>query len=169
VLKWKCCSLPKSLPLACVSEKHFLPPLFTFQPSACQADPASTPIGTEGRKPVEIQVATDQRERQAVEDILKHLLKVEKVPATSIVILTLKAQTKSQWHEGEKLAGHALSWRTPSPNNAIACATIHSFKGLESPVVILTEMAEPDTARVRQLSYVACSRAKSHLVLVRRV
>ena len=33
---------------------------------------------------------------------------------------------------------------------------------------ILTEMVEPDSNRLRQLSYVGCSRAKSHLILVRR-
>jgi superfamily I DNA/RNA helicase len=68
-----------------------------------------------------------------------------------------------------QLAGHPLSWTSSCPSGAIACATIHSFKGLESPVVILTEMVEPDINRLRQLSYVGCSRAKSHLVVVGRV
>jgi superfamily I DNA/RNA helicase len=57
--------------------------------------------------------------------------------------------------------------KTPTSDRAIACATIHSFKGLESPVVILTETAEPDTNRLRQLSYVGSSRAQSHLVTMR--
>jgi superfamily I DNA/RNA helicase len=126
-----------------------------------------TAIGPEGRTPVEIQVASDQEERTAVEAAIKKLLNQENVPAASIVVLTSKAQTRSKWRESEKLAGHPLSWATPCPNGAIACATIHSFKGLESPVVILTEMTEPDTNRLRQLSYVGASRAKSHLIIVR--
>jgi Nuclease-related domain/UvrD-like helicase C-terminal domain/AAA domain len=129
-----------------------------------QSEPLS--IGPEGRKPVEIQVASDSAERSAVENIVKALLNQENVPAESIVILTPKAQGKSKWREGDKLAGLPLSWKTSTTNRAIACATIHSFKGLESPVVILTEMTEPDSDRLRQLSYVGCSRAKSHLVTI---
>jgi hypothetical protein len=124
-------------------------------------------IGPEGRNPVEIQVAGDQEERTAVEHAVRKLLTQENVPTASIVILTPKAQARSKWREGEKLAGHPLSWSSPCPSGAIACATIHSFKGLESPVIILTEMAEPDTNRLRQLSYVGCSRAKSHLITVK--
>jgi Nuclease-related domain/UvrD-like helicase C-terminal domain/AAA domain len=124
-------------------------------------------IGPEGRNPVEIQVAGDQEERTAVENAVRELLTQENVPIASIVILTPKAQARSKWREGEKLAGHPLSWSGPCPGGAIACATIHAFKGLESPVVIMTEMAEPDTHRLRQLSYVGCSRASSHLIIVR--
>jgi superfamily I DNA/RNA helicase len=129
-----------------------------------RGNPGCAAIGPEGRNPIEIQVADDQQERTAVEDAIRKLLNQENVPAASIAILTARAQARSKWHEGEKLAAHPLSWANPCPSGAIACATIHSFKGLESPVVILTEMTEPDPNRLRQLFYVGCSRAKSHLV-----
>lgn len=132
-----------------------------------RGNPECAAIGPEGRNPVEIQVVGDQEERTAVQDAVRKLLTQENVPVASIVILTPKAQARSKWHEGEKLAGHPLSWSSPCPSGTIACATIHSFKGLESPVVVLTELAEPDTNRLRQLSYVGCSRAKSHLVILR--
>ena len=128
----------------------------------------SASVGPEGRKPLELQVANDQEERAAVDDTIRKLLNQENVPAGSIVLLTPKAQGKSKWREGDKLAGHPLTWTFPAPDQAIACATVHSFKGLESPVVILTEMLAQDTNRTRQLLYVGSSRAKSHLILVRR-
>jgi hypothetical protein len=51
---------------------------------------------------------------------------------------------------------------------AILSSTIHAFKGLESPVMILTEMTEIDTAHLRQLAYVGSSRANSDLILTCR-
>lgn len=84
-------------------------------------------------------VVSDEEERQAVDDILRKLLNEESVRVESIVILTPHGQGKSKWRPGNKLAGHPISWDAPAPPNAIACATIHSFKGLESPVIILAE------------------------------
>ncbi len=128
----------------------------------------NAPIGPEGRKPIEIHVSSDQEERQAVDNTLRNLFKSEGVPVESVVILTPRAQHKSKWRTDDWVAGHQLSWVVPTPANTIGCATIHSFKGLESPVVILSEMAESDQARLRHLAYVGSSRAKSHLIVIRR-
>jgi hypothetical protein len=131
-----------------------------------QSDTSS--IGPEGRKPLELQVGGDAEELSAVDETIRHLLNQENVPANAIMILTPKAQGRSKWREGQKLGGRALTWKTPRDDRAVGCATIHSFKGLESPVVILSELPEPDTNLMRQLSYVGSSRAKSHLIVIRR-
>ncbi len=56
---------------------------------------------------------------------------------------------------------------TPSKGNEVRVATIHRYKGLEAPVVVLAEIdgriAEHDLA---PLLYVGATRARSHLVLV---
>ncbi len=44
--------------------------------------------------------------------------------------------------------------------------TIHSFKGLESPVIILVELTEDMKNVVEELMYVGCSRARHHLVII---
>jgi len=110
-----------------------------------QSDTSS--IGPEGRKPLELQVASEEEEVSAVDETIRHLLNQENVPAKAIVILTPKAQGRSKWRERQKLAGRTLSWETPTDDRAIGCATIHSFKGLESPVVVLTEISESDKIR----------------------
>jgi hypothetical protein len=51
------------------------------------------------------------------------------------------------------------------PSDTILCDSIRRFKGLERPVVILTELAADD-ARLRQLLYVGLSRATQHAILV---
>jgi len=83
------------------------------------------------------------------------------------MILTPKAQGKSKWREGERIGGLALTWKIDHDDRTVGCATIHAFKGLESSVVILTELSEPDQNRMRQLEYVGSSRAKSQLVMLR--
>lgn len=45
-------------------------------------------------------------------------------------------------------------------------ATIHAFKGLESPVVILCDLEEVQEAHARTLVYTGMSRARSHLILL---
>jgi ATP-dependent exoDNAse (exonuclease V) beta subunit len=55
----------------------------------------------------------------------------------------------------------------PTKGNEVRVATIHRYKGLESPVVVLAEIDE----RIRgedlaALPYVGGTRARSHLVVV---
>ncbi len=47
-------------------------------------------------------------------------------------------------------------------------STIHSFKGLESPVVIVADIDEVDEGDPQSLLYVAMSRARSLLILMVR-
>jgi ATP-dependent exoDNAse (exonuclease V) beta subunit len=55
----------------------------------------------------------------------------------------------------------------PAKGNEVRVATIHRYKGLESPVIVLTEVdgriLEEELA---SLLYVGATRARSHLVLV---
>jgi hypothetical protein len=49
----------------------------------------------------------------------------------------------------------------------VACATIHTFKGLENSVIVITEIAHVHQEKLRELFYVAYSRAKFHLIVSR--
>jgi hypothetical protein len=50
--------------------------------------------------------------------------------------------------------------------NVLLYSTIYSFKGMESKVVIVTDIDEVDSDKMRSLLYVAMSRARSKLILV---
>jgi hypothetical protein len=128
----------------------------------------TTCLGPDGRTPQIIVVSGDQEERDTLSGVINRLVKQEQVPVTAITILTPKAQGKSKWRDGERLGGFAVTWEARANGQSIRCSTIHAFKGLESPVIILTEMTESDQTRLRQLTYVGSSRAKSHLVCVHR-
>jgi superfamily I DNA/RNA helicase len=91
-------------------------------------------------------------------------------PATSWCLLqevATRAHGKSAWSEGDNLGNLQLTWDPqPGETGRIQVTTIHSFKGLERPVVILTELDHLYSGREAELLYVARSRASSHLVEV---
>lgn len=53
---------------------------------------------------------------------------------------------------------------TTSPG--IGWATIHAFKGLEAPVVVLTDLDQLDSPNAEALLYIGMSRARYHLVVL---
>ena len=48
----------------------------------------------------------------------------------------------------------------------VFCSTVHSFKGLESPVVILAEIEPYGAQDLEAVLYVGCSWACNHLVVL---
>ena len=59
-----------------------------------------------------------------------------------------------------------VSRRTEGTRHALTFSTIHSFKGLESPAVIIVDIEEVDSNEYQSLLYVAMSRARSVLILM---
>lgn len=102
--------------------------------------------------------------QQKVADVLDHLLTSEGIRAADIVILTPVAEG-SQWHEGMKLGKCIVTWnRQLTGRNRIQCSSIQDFKGLERPLIMLTEM-DKATRDQEKLQYIARSRARNHLVV----
>jgi hypothetical protein len=56
--------------------------------------------------------------------------------------------------------------RSLGGEGGIGFSTIHAFKGLESPTVILCDLEEVIDARARSLVYTGMSRARSHLIVL---
>ncbi|CAN5586761.1 hypothetical protein BH23CHL2_BH23CHL2_11200 [soil metagenome] len=118
--------------------------------------------GPEGRPPVIVQ--TDEP-LAALGEQLHRLVGEGHVAVSNFVVLTPASEARSRWKTGQRAGRYTLTWQDPPPDGQVLVSTIHSFKGLESPVVILTEMDRyPDDHR---LYLVACSRAKHELVVIR--
>lgn len=118
--------------------------------------------GPEGRPPVIIQ-ADDPA--VTLGEQLHRLISEGGVSVTDIVVLTPLSEARSRWRTGQRVGRYTLTWQDPPTDRQVVVSTIHSFKGLERPVVILTEMDRYDTNH--QLHLVACSRAKHELVVIR--
>ena len=106
---------------------------------------------------------------ESLTNVLESLVK-EKTPIESIVILS------SLRLENSSLAGIERISRFPlvdisrgmisAHSPAVKFSTIHSFKGLESQVVIILDIDAVDGEQPQSLLYVAMSRARSLLILM---
>lgn len=120
--------------------------------------------GPEGRP---VTVATAANPEQELRSRLHQLINEEKIPNSSVVILTPASQRRSQLKEGRRLGNLTLTWSDNPGRSEVRVSTIHGFKGLESPVVIVTEMeAAGPSQPADRLELVAWSRARSELIII---
>lgn len=91
------------------------------------------------------------------------------IPLDRMVLLT-PFSDKSRWKDGMVIGKYRLRWGTATKSkNGLCVETIFAFKGLERPVVILSELNRAYHAMRQnfdELCYVGYSRAKHYLVLL---
>jgi superfamily I DNA/RNA helicase len=81
-------------------------------------------------------------------------------------VLTGRSIANSQLsRDGGKVGSFRLC-SAPSGPNDIHLASVHRFKGLESPVVILCEMEEVHLPVARSVWYMGLSRARAALIVL---
>lgn len=107
----------------------------------------------------------DQYEKLYIE--LEKLVKYEKYSGSDIVILSPKSDVKSM---ANKLTGKENLTVKPiyalTSKNQIAFSSIHSFKGLESPVIVLTDIEDIKSEQAKSLFYTAITRAIEKLIIL---
>jgi superfamily I DNA/RNA helicase len=114
--------------------------------------------------------------RRAVASVLKELMGPGGgVSPRDVVVLTPRSP-RSSWLVGAKVGSYRLVSEfgpegevLPPPTSAweVRLSTIHRFKGLESPVVILAEIdGRVQEAQLPGLLYVGATRARTHLVVI---
>jgi len=122
--------------------------------------------GPSGRE-VGVETYANQREMySALRRTFHKLINEDSVLPEDIVVLTPFAKDNSGLTTAGTLGRFRLTTNWDIAPNEIYYTTIHSFKGLESPVIILTEIEPLLQYHVQELLYVACSRARSHLVII---
>lgn len=121
--------------------------------------------GPAGRQPERIRVTSDSNEEREVRRTLHQLVRQEDIALNRIVILTPRHE-QSHWREGDRLGNFTLTWNDERDEaSQVLCSSIQAFKGMESDVVLVTEMSKAPPERAQQLWYTACSRARHHLVI----
>ena len=125
-----------------------------------------TSLGPVGREVI-VETYSNQREMYGVLRRTFHkLINDENVLPEDIVMLTPFSEKNSTLASSGTLGRFRLTTNWDIGPGEIYYTTIHSFKGLESPVIILAEIEPSLQHNVQELLYVACSRACSHLVIV---
>lgn len=122
-------------------------------------------LGPSGQ-PVEVRTVPDSQLGPVLRSTLHELVHTEQIPPSDIIVLSPRKAATSAVPPGTRLGNFVLTERLDSPGNTIAFSTVHRFKGLERPVVILVEMEHAYPEKRSELFYIACSRARSHLVVL---
>jgi len=120
-------------------------------------------LGPEGRQP---ETLSTNNIEQSVHGAVKRLVHEEGLSPSDIVVLSPLGPHRSQIKEGQRIGNLHFSWEERDSQDNVHCSTIHAFKGLESPVIILCELDQAHTAKRNELLYVGKSRARNHLIIV---
>ncbi len=94
-----------------------------------------------------------------IEELLKHLMEKESVSPDDIVLLTPHSRRNSSLAGKTHLAGIELADEPTNRPGRLLHTSIGAFKGLESPVVIVADLAPKDELSNANARYVAASRA----------
>ena len=100
--------------------------------------------------------------------VVERLVK-EQTPIEDVTILSPRRLENSGLAGVKRISRFALvdiSRGTADGRHSLKFSTIHSFKGLESPVVIVVDIDQVDSDEPQSLLYVAMSRARSLLILM---
>jgi hypothetical protein len=123
--------------------------------------------GPEGRPIEMIPAPTPSAAKQELQRVLHRLVNEEQIPLNDIIVLTPSSEKRSHWKPDQILGNFVLTWDTASDmRHAVRVSTIYRFKGLESAVVILTELEQAREEIRDQLLYVGLSRARHHVVVI---
>ena len=120
--------------------------------------------GPPGR-PVEVLDYRDDDElARLIEIVLTNLTEQEHLPLEDIVILTPGGRDRSATWRRRTFGRFRLSDAVEP--DTVLWSSVHAFKGLERPVVILAELSEGHTQEVETFVYVGGSRARHHLIVL---
>lgn len=101
---------------------------------------------------------------RTLEVVLTNLIDQEGLALDDIVVLTPPGKEKSLVWGHHRIGRFALS--DVVEDGSVLWSTVHGFKGLERPVVILAELGERHTEDIDRYLRVGCSRARNHLIVV---
>lgn len=139
-------------------------------------------VGPESNRAIQVVPMDGNQSSQAALKAQLNYLRNEGVSLKNIVILT-PLLPLSMWKPGISIGNYTLSYDlSQTDDKSIRVSSIRGFKGLECPVVILTELGnlraaledrpvpfgDEQTLNVftNHLLYVAISRAKNHLIVL---
>jgi hypothetical protein len=120
--------------------------------------------GPEGRAPQILGYADDEDLAHLLGVVLTNLVEEEQVPLEDIVVLTPSGKEKSRLRQRGAVNGYRLS-DTVEPGTVLT-SSVHGFKGLERPVVILAELGDQHREDLARYLYVGGSRARSELIVL---
>jgi hypothetical protein len=132
-----------------------------YEPGSPGPGLAKGPYG----RAVEVLAYDDDDElARLVEVVLINLVEQDQIPLDDIVLLTPSGKAKSRlWARGV-LGRFRLSDRVEP--DTVLWSSVHAFKGLERPVVILAEIGDKRDEEVATYLRAGATRARNHLIVI---
>jgi hypothetical protein len=141
--------------------------VFRVVKRACELAEEIQPSGVSGPSVRVASYDSDKTMLEKVETVLGELVQ-EGITADDIAILGTRSQRRTDLRYSRKIGPYELV-ESRNDRNQIVTMTIHRFKGLESPVVILCELDETIEHNLRELLYIGLTRTTGLLyILVRK-
>ncbi|GAP11865.1 nuclease-related domain/AAA domain [Bellilinea caldifistulae] len=124
--------------------------------------------GPVGLSPEVYFFSNSAQQEEIVRKSLDRLVNTEKVEPRHITLLTTRAPEHTIFNPGRKLGNFILrEWSDKTSRHIdIRVSSTSRFKGLENRVVILTGLEDSDAYWINEILYVACSRARTYLIIV---
>lgn len=133
-----------------------------------QGTPKPTSRGPVGIEP-EIIPMKPGGEQEALRGVFIKLFREERLPTSSVTILTPRSVRTSAFKEGDRIANIILTWEQHPVSGQVKVSSIYGFKGLESPIVVLAELDRLDSSQRDYVLYVAMSRPRDHLIVLGQI
>ena len=121
-------------------------------------------VGPEGVEVHWIEINQPEELRALVSDCVARLCSLEHVAPEDLAVLAASENTIEKVAPHRRLGGFPTVRYGAHSEGRVIVDTVRRFKGLECPVVVIAATSE--TAISEELSYVALSRARTHLVIV---
>ena len=133
-----------------------------------QASETLTCRGPRGRAPTISYFSSPSEQEELVKKAIQYLVQEEKIKPERIVLLTTRAPENAGFPPNKRMNNLTLvEWSDRIQGDVgIRVSSVHRFKGLESGVVILTGLEDNDPDWLNPILYVACSRARTHLIVI---
>ena len=123
-------------------------------------------IGPEGRTP-EFIVVEEAGEAARLAEVVTRLVRNEGVRPEQIAVLTAARRWLGSLAPFRRIGEYPVTADTAGVLGHVLLETIHRFKGLERPVVVLAGLRQPAThVDPAKLLYVGVSRAQVHLIVI---
>ncbi len=122
-------------------------------------------VGPEGREVERVPIPEGSTLVRELSRVLHRLIRDEGIPPGDIAILTGRALSHGGLDAVDRIGAFPVT-RDPAAAGFVVVQSVHRFKGLERPVVILADLESLAAPFADQVMYVGLTRARGHVVVV---
>lgn len=154
----------KTMPIKLLQNVRNTNQIFSVVKSVCDLPEGTKPSGVNGPAVSFASYSDDNDMHAHIDGILRNLIQ-QGFRGGDIVLLGTKSQKRTSLRHGQKIGQFRMVGERHEPADLLTM-TVHRFKGLESPVVILCELDESLLSSLEEVLYVGLTRPIAYLYVL---